>query len=122
MYHFSALIEPAQLGVICWLWSAYMHVATSAQLSCLVKLPVVLPLCRSQETGQVTVPSSAPARGTTSAPAPPQLQDASPASASTATRNLLVILHGKRVDDELLRNALQEVKQQGHKVRGAFVT
>jgi hypothetical protein len=82
-------------------------------------------MCRSQETGQVTVPSSAPARGTTSAPAAPQLQeaDASIASnASTATRNLLVILHGKRVDDELLRNALQEVKQQGHKVRGASVT
>jgi hypothetical protein len=32
------------------------------------------------------------------------------------SRSLLVILHGKRVDDDLLRNALLELKQQGHQV------
>lgn len=73
-----------------------------------------------QETAQATVPASAPApKGITSAPAPPhRLQEAS-SSASTATRNLLVILHGRRVEDELLRNALLEAKQQGHQVRCA---
>jgi hypothetical protein len=38
-------------------------------------------------------------------------------STATAQRALLVILHGKRVEDGLLRNALQELKQSEHKVR-----
>jgi hypothetical protein len=32
------------------------------------------------------------------------------------SRSLLVILHGKRVEDELLRDAITSLKAQGHKV------
>lgn len=33
------------------------------------------------------------------------------------TRSLLLILHGKRVEDDLVKNAIADLKKEGHKVR-----
>lgn len=72
-------------------------------------------LALQQQAAVPSAPPLAPARPSAQpqATTPPGQRNT---SSSSGTRALLVILHGKRVEDELVRNALQELKQAGHKV------
>lgn len=86
------------------------------------QLPAAPPAAAPQEGSSTQDTSSSTAGG---GPHTAELTTAAAAAAGGATavldpttsRRLLVILHGKRVDDELVREAIQELKEQGHQVR-----
>lgn len=71
-------------------------------------------LVRSCEMATAT--ATRPKSGESAANKAPKHEDQAPNEKEAAPRKLLLILHGRRLDDDLVREAIQQLKSEGHEV------